>query len=259
MCKVSVLIPVYNAEKSIEKCLDSVMRQTLEDIEIICINDGSTDGSLPILRERAEHDSRLKIIDKQNTGYGHSMNQGLKVATGEYIGIVESDDYTDEHMFENLYRLASRQRVKVVRSNFWDCFQGRCFFKEVLDKCIYDQVISPMDCMPLFRVSPAIWSAIYQREFLMENGIWFRESPGASYQDTGFHFKVLASLDSIYLVKDAYVYYCRDNPASSMHSVPHPSPSASAPWPSSAPSRTVSTATRRRSSQSRSWTSSSSP
>ena len=104
--KISVLIPVYNVEKYLERCLKSVCNQSFKDIEIICINDGSTDSSLSILEEYAKNDSRIKIIDKSNSGYGISMNIGLDNATGDYVGIIESDDFADLGMFETLYNMA---------------------------------------------------------------------------------------------------------------------------------------------------------
>ena len=97
--KVSVLVPVYNVEKYVGMCLDSLLCQTLKDMEIICIDDGSTDNSSAILAEYAKRDSRIIIITKENTGYGASMNLGLSRAKGEYIGIVESDDYALPEMF----------------------------------------------------------------------------------------------------------------------------------------------------------------
>ena len=97
MPKVSILIPIFNVEKYLRQCLDSAVNQTLKDIEIICINDGSTDSSLEILKEYAKVYNSIKIINKQNTGYGHSMNCGLKLAKGEYIGIIESDDFADKN------------------------------------------------------------------------------------------------------------------------------------------------------------------
>lgn len=90
--KVSIVVPIYNVEKYLRQCLDSIVNQTLKNIEIICVNDGSTDNSLKIIQEFADKDSRIKIINKENTGYGNSMNIGFDAAIGEYIGIVESDD-----------------------------------------------------------------------------------------------------------------------------------------------------------------------
>ncbi len=119
MCKVSILVPVYNVEKYLRQCMDSLVNQTLKDIEIICIDDGSTDSSPVILDEYAEKDVRVRVIHKSNAGYGHSMNIGLRMARGEFIGIVESDDFADLEMFERLYIIAVEKNVEFVRSNFW--------------------------------------------------------------------------------------------------------------------------------------------
>ena len=109
MCKVSIVVPIYNVEKYLRQCLNSIINQTLKDIEIICVNDGSTDLSTQIINEFAEKDNRIKIINKENSGYGASMNRGFDSATGEYLGIVESDDYADPCMFEKLYGIAKKK------------------------------------------------------------------------------------------------------------------------------------------------------
>ena len=103
---VSIVVPVCNVERYLKECLDSVIKQTLKNIEIICVNDGSTDNSLKILREYEKKDRRIKVITKKNSGYGNTMNVGMDAANGKYIGIVESDDYVDEKMFERLYETA---------------------------------------------------------------------------------------------------------------------------------------------------------
>ena len=100
MPKVSIIIPTYNVENYLRECMDSVTRQTLKDIEIICINDGSTDGSLEILKEYADKDPRIVLVDKENEGYGVGMNIGLDKASGEYIGIVEPDDFVPLNMYD---------------------------------------------------------------------------------------------------------------------------------------------------------------
>ena len=119
MPKVSIVIPVYNVEKYLRQCLDSVVNQTLQDIEIICVNDGSKDSSLQIMHEYQAKDPRIKIIDKENSGYGASMNRGFDAATGEYLGIVESDDYAEPDMFEKLYAVAKADDLDVVKSGFF--------------------------------------------------------------------------------------------------------------------------------------------
>ena len=106
MAKVSIIIPTYNVEMYLVECMESVVNQTLKDIEIICINDGSTDGSLEILKSYAQKDDRIVLVDKENGGYGIGMNIGLDKATGEYIGIVEPDDFIPLNMYSDLYEKA---------------------------------------------------------------------------------------------------------------------------------------------------------
>ena len=105
MPKISVIMPTYNVEKYLASALESVINQTFGDIEIICINDGSTDNSLHILEDYAAKDKRIKIINKENSGYGASMNIALKQAKGEYISIVETDDFIEFNMLERLYEI----------------------------------------------------------------------------------------------------------------------------------------------------------
>ena len=119
MAKVSIIIPTYNVEMYLVECMESVVRQTLKDIEIICINDGSTDGSLEILKSYAEKDDRIIIVDKENGGYGIAMNIGLEKATGEYIGIVEPDDYVPVNMYEDLYEIAKENNLDFVKADFY--------------------------------------------------------------------------------------------------------------------------------------------
>ena len=111
---VSVLIPVYNVEKYLSRCLDSLINQTLTDIEIICVNDGSTDDSLKILRQYQEKDNRIVIVDKKNGGLPSARNAGLDRARGQYVGFVDSDDYVEPSMFETLYKTAKKKNSEVV-------------------------------------------------------------------------------------------------------------------------------------------------
>ena len=119
MAKVSIIVPIYNVEQYLEECMDSIVGQTLEDLEIICVNDGSTDGSLDILKKYAAADDRIIIIDKENEGYGCAMNDGLDRATGDYVGIVEPDDYVDIHMYEDLYHIAEEKNLDIVKADFY--------------------------------------------------------------------------------------------------------------------------------------------
>ena len=119
MPKVSILMPACNVENFLRECMDSVVNQTLKDIEIICLDDGSKDSTGNILDEYAAKDSRVKVIHKPNSGYGHSMNVGLDHATGEYIGIIETDDFADTEMFEKLYITAKENNADMIKSNYY--------------------------------------------------------------------------------------------------------------------------------------------
>ena len=218
--KVSVIIPVYNMEKYLLRCLRSVMKQTLKEIEIICVNDGSTDSSLAILQECANNDNRITIIDKKNTGYGNTMNIGIEQAKGDYIGIVESDDFIHPAMYENLYRTAIQQSAEVVKANYFiysNAAKEETVYLEALQECMYHEVIEPMKDFKIFFVSPSIWSAIYSRQFINSNNIRFLNTKGASYQDTSFYFKTCFCAKRMYLLKEAYVYYWIDNENSSVN------------------------------------------
>lgn len=221
MCKVSILVPVYNVEAYLPKCLDSLIGQTLREIEIICIDDGSTDRSGEILDEYAEKDKRIHVVHQDNGGYGKAMNAGLHFAQGEYIGVVESDDFAAPEMFSQLYKAAVQNRAQIVKSNYyryWDKPKEKIKKEPLLKYLPYKQVIHPWAYQRLFRIQPSIWSGIYQRAFLEQNQIAFLETPGAAYQDTSFTFKVFAIAERIALLSDAFLYYRQDNFNSSIHS-----------------------------------------
>lgn len=221
MPRVSIIVPIYNVEQYLRECLHSIVNQTLQDIEIICVNDGSTDGSLNIIKEFALRDKRFYVIDKPNSGYGHSMNTGMSQATGDYIGIVESDDFAAPDMFERLYIAAEENSAQVVKSNYFEYrshSEIKKKFFENLKECPYHKIIFPMDEQNVFFVEPSIWSGIYKRSFLTSNNIRFNETPGASFQDTSFAFKVWASAERVYLINEAFLHYRRDNLDSSVKS-----------------------------------------
>ena len=206
---VSVVVPVYNGKKYLRQCLDSIVGQTLRDMEIIVINDGSTDGSLEIINEYANKDDRVIVIDKPNEGYGKTMNRGIEAATGEFIGIVESDDWIEPDMVETLYGITKLHNVDVVKSRYipFDDRSGKTGKMSSMPEHDTERVIDPRRNSLIFYVQPSIWSAIYRREFLNANKIRFLESPGASFQDTSFNFKVWAMAKRAYLTMQPLVYY----------------------------------------------------
>lgn len=219
MPKVSVLVPVYNTSNFLVQCLESLKKQTLEDIEFICINDGSTDNSLEILTNCAKNDNRFRVISKNNSGYGHTMNVGLQNACGEYIGIVESDDFIEPDMYQKLYETAKSYDADIIKSNYWEYSEGKDKLIEPLGNGPYRKVFTPrIEEKSLFLKGQSIWSSIYRREMIEKNKIRFLETPGASYQDTSFYFITMACSDRVVLLENAFLHYRQDNPNSSVKS-----------------------------------------
>lgn len=216
--KVSVLVPVYNTpETYLRQCLDSLVHQTLRDLEIVAIDDGSTNEAPAILAEYAASHPNMQIVTKPNTGYGDSMNQGIAAARGEYIGICEPDDFASRRMFKTLYQLAKRNDCDIVKGNFREHCQGswRDRTKDVLFAFEYRKVFDPAAEPRILLVQPSIWSAIYRRSMIMENGIMFSPTPGASYQDASFGQQCWISAKRAMLVRSGLLHYRIDNAASS--------------------------------------------
>ncbi len=218
---ISVLVPCYNVEKYLNQCIDSIINQTFTDIEIICLNDGSTDNTLNILKEYEAKDNRIIIVDKPNSGYGATMNIGLDKARGKYIAIVESDDYIEKEMFEVLHNEAESKNLDVARCLYIKRNEITGI-DEVVDDHNWgayelDKVFTPIKQKSIFFIAPSIWAMIYNREFLERNNIRFLETPGASYQDTSFNFKVLAMVEKMEVVSKVLHNY-RINCNSSVNS-----------------------------------------
>lgn len=225
MPKVSVIVPVYNNEKYLETCLNSIVRQKLKDIEIIIIDDGSTDKSAEICDKFALQDRRIKVIHNENKGLGYSYNLGIGTAEGEYIGFIESDDFTNERMYQDLYNLALEHNPDIVKSAWFD-YQTDTNVREKNSQFTeYNsyEVIRTSNFPNLLFGQASVWSAIYKKEFLKNNPeCRYLETPGASYQDVSFTFKVLTLAKSIVVTPNAYVCYRKDNPDSSINSKDKP-------------------------------------
>ena len=215
--KLSIIIPIYNENKYLKECLESILNQTLKNIEIICVNDGSTDNSLEIIMTY-KNDNRIIIIDKNNSGYGNSMNHGLDIVSGEYIGIVESDDFIDLDMYENLYKITKKGDIDIVRSNFYLYWENK---KEIINfkfmKNLYNKICNPLELQNIFLYQPSIWAGIYKKDLLIKNNIKFLNTPGASYQDTSFFYKTLFKSKNIFCYKKAFYYYRQTNINSSVN------------------------------------------
>ena len=191
--EVTVLVPVYNVEKYLEQCLASLAAQSFGDFEALCINDGSTDGSRAIIQRFVDADPRFRAIDKPNSGYGASMNRGLAEARGRYVAILESDDFFEPDALAVLHGAAEKNGSDVVKADFnlyWSAPAERRERFRIVDDAEAGRTMAPLDDLAIFFRKPSIWSALYRRAFLEGNGIRFLETPGASYQDAGFNFKV---------------------------------------------------------------------
>lgn len=224
MPKVSIIIPTYNVEAYLKECMESVIRQTLKDIEIICINDGSTDGSLQILKEYADKDSRIVLVDKENEGYGVGMNIGLDKATGEYIGIVEPDDFVPLNMYEDLYNTAKENDLDFVKADFYrftrNSENGNMeLIYNHLDSTgeNYNQVINPYEKPYITKFIMNTWSGIYRREYIEKYHIRHNTTPGASFQDNGFFWQTFIYAKRCMFIDKPYYMNRRDNPNSSVN------------------------------------------
>ncbi len=217
--KVTVLIPIFNVEPYLRQCLGSLRAQTLRELEVLLLDDGSTDGCPAICDEYAAQDARFRVIHKANSGYGATMNVGLREARGEYIGIVESDDWVESDMFACLYALAREHHVSVVKGTSYEYRSDGTsrLRRNLIPHRDADRVICPAERSAIFYRQPTIWSAIYERSFLRDNNIRFLETPGASYQDTSFNFKVWARAEKVWLSSLAFYHYRVDNAGSSVN------------------------------------------
>ena len=216
--KVSIVVPVYNVEKYLRECLDSLLAQKLKDIEIIVVNDGSTDSSPDIIAAYAAKDSRVRVISKENEGYGKTMNRGFDAARGEYIGIVESDDFADPRMFKDMYKFAKKHNLDLVKANYYEHSDAGDAFQEPFVGFAYKQVFDPRVDQRALTVLPIIWSALYRKEMIVREGVRFNETPGASYQDTSFVFQAWASARRAAILPKGYLHYRVDNANSSVKS-----------------------------------------
>lgn len=220
--KVSVVVPVYNVEKYLRTCLDFIVAQTLREIEIICVNDGSTDGSLAILEEYAKEDARIKIISQENRGLSGARNTGMDAATGEYVAFVDSDDwFYSLAALEELYERAKTFSLDLLRHRLI-CFNnetGTFFhrpwdnYAKFLPKGFNTTAVPPEACKPFFwRIPVTAPGAFYRRDFLEKNALRFAE--GLTFEDQLFFRQCLIRASRVGFVDKPYVVYRRNRAGS---------------------------------------------
>lgn len=223
---VSVIVPCYNTERFLDQALASAEQNTRCELEVIVLDDGSCDGSRAIMDAHAARDERVRVIAKDNQGYGATVNRGLDEAQGIYVAILEPDDWVLPHMYDDLYELARYMGgPDVVKTPYWRVM-GACTSRE---RRAYGYLhgriahvrerICLQDEPQLIQYHPCVWSALYRREFLRERGIRMREVPGAGWVDNPFSVHALAAARSITYVDDAYYCYREDLPGASSATV----------------------------------------
>lgn len=222
MCKVSIILPSLNVRPYITQCLQSAVSQTLQDIEILCVDAGSTDGTLDVILEFMERDRRIVLVPSEKKSYGYQMNLGIGQAKGKYIGILETDDYIPVNMYENLYTIAEQQHAEIVKADFYRFKETQKQIERTYNRLDgsdtwYNQIICPREHPQVFRMLMNTWSGIYLRSFLKKNQIRHNETPGASFQDNGFWFKTFCCAERIYFVDKPYYMNRRDNASSSVY------------------------------------------
>lgn len=220
MPKVTVILPSLNVAAYIHECMKSVLSQTLTDLEILCIDAGSTDGTHEILEEYAAKDARIRLVQSEKKSYGYQLNLGMDLAQGEYIGIVETDDCIEPDMYETLYQAAREHSLDYAKAGFYTLvtpYEGEEYLLEH-PLCDTGRLLSSeyFTGRPL---SPDvyIWNGIYKRSFLQESKIRLNESPGAAFQDCGFRYQAAMNLRRGMVLDRLFYKYRRDNAASSTY------------------------------------------
>lgn len=220
MPKISVILPSLNVAAYIRECIESVLAQTLTDIEILCIDAGSTDGTCGIIEEYAAKDSRIRFIRSEKKSYGYQINLGMNLARGEYLGIVETDDCVAPDMYEELYKAAEEYDLDYVKADFYTMVTPYEGERYLLEHSLGDEgkVISSGYFLEK-ALSPDvyIWNGIYKLSFLKEAHVRLNESPGAAFQDCGLRYLTDLNLRRGMFLKKFFYRYRRDNAAASTY------------------------------------------
>jgi glycosyltransferase involved in cell wall biosynthesis len=226
--KVSIIVPIYNAEEYLARCFDSLLEQNLQEIEIIAINDGSKDSSLEIVKEYQSKDNRIKIINQLNRGVSSARNEGIKAAIGKYIGFVDPDDWVESDMYETMYNYAISEKADIVMCSYLREFETHSKVKEfnLPDKVRYEEeeikksfmrrLVGPINeeiANPeLLDAWGTVWSKLYRTEMIKHNGIRFVDlNKIGSNEDNLFNIEVFYYAKSFLFINTPYYHYWRAN------------------------------------------------
>ncbi|MCD8308333.1 MAG: glycosyltransferase, partial [Clostridia bacterium] len=218
---VSILVPVYNVELYLAECLNSLTNQTLKNIEIVCVNDGSTDGSADILKMYAARDKRIVIVNKENGGLPSARNAGLDVARGLYVGFIDGDDYAAPDMFEKMYVEACKNKADIVVCGghpFPDEAAAPAWLKDTLSPESGTYTGTNIDTLINVRgASPFIWRDLVSKKLIDDNNFRLDENIVVG-EDLAFQFKIFAKANTVRLISDKLYYYRYSRPDSIMNS-----------------------------------------
>ena len=219
--KVSVIVPIYNVEKYLDNCIQSVQKQTLKEIEIILIDDGSIDNSLIISNEYAKKDSRIRVYSNKNVGQGLERNFGIKKARGKYIAFLDSDDQYKEDMLEKLYQKAIKNNADIVSGGYADIYNGKIIREHSLKNEVLDSSekikMAMLDLISYEKKEGyfgciAIWDSIFRRELLINNDIQFLSEREIYSEDLLFKLTAMFYSKKIILCNDIiYLYRINEN------------------------------------------------
>lgn len=217
--KVSIIVPIYNVEKYLDRCMDSLLHQTLNDIEIIMVDDGSPDNCPQMCDEYAKKDSRIKVIHKQNAGLGFARNSGLEIATGEYVAFVDSDDHVSLTMYEDLYDIAKENKSDAVfggiymegENGIWKQLHEFENGKTIKDAEINCFLLDMVACEPEEKkeriCEMSVWRAIYKRSIIESCNIKFLSEREIVSEDIPFNVDFLKHAKVVSFIDKGFYYY----------------------------------------------------
>ena len=207
--RVSALIRIIDAKADLSKNLKSLSNQILDDLEILFLvtDDSDSDNTINIIKDYAKKDPRIKLVRTKTTDYGLIMNRAIKLASGEYLTIIDANDYVDPEMFIELFALAKKHDADIVRSNYFESVEEQDRLHESFLKEDADKVINPAEDYTVFYQPPIIGSGLYKREYLLTEKISYIEDFGQDPQDNGFNFKVIAAAEKLVITEKAYLHH----------------------------------------------------
>lgn len=220
MPKVSIIVPVYKVESTLNRCIDSIRKQTLEDIEIILVDDGSPDNCPVMCDELAEIDERIKVIHKSNGGLGYARNSGMEIASGEYIGFVDSDDYIEPNMMQRLYDFASKNKCDVVYGGYNIIREGKKIGEWVITEkdtvlstenellhLLMDLIASDISVSEDSKYGATVWKAIFSNEIIKRFNVRFYSEREYVSEDGLFDIDFISKCRKGGLISGTYYNY----------------------------------------------------